>query len=67
MYVWHLPIVRLAGPLALAAVKPLGFTYPIPYTIVIIMLSFGAAWISYHLFEKHFLRLKRYFVPRLRK
>ncbi len=67
MYVWHLPIVRLAGPRTLAAVKPLGFAYPIAYTIVIVMLSFGAAWISYHLFEKHFLRLKRYFVPRLRK
>ena len=28
-----------------------------------ILLSYAAAFLSYHLLEKHFLRLKRWFVP----
>ena len=33
-----------------------------PVTVVWVLgASFVAAWLSYHLFEKHFLRLKRFF------
>jgi peptidoglycan/LPS O-acetylase OafA/YrhL len=37
---------------SLAAHMALGFT-----------VSLALAWLSYHLYEKHFLRLKRFFAP----
>ena len=45
-----------------ALLAPLGETMAIGVrSAIIIALSFVAGWLSYHLFEKHFLTLKRYF------
>jgi len=48
---------RLLWPLSQAPAyiaKPVGIIW-------VLAASFGAAWLSYHLYEKHFLRLKRFF------
>ena len=54
IYVLHvilLPyIVFLKGPLG-----------RVGYTLFVMMVSFVAAWLSWHLYEVHFLRLKRFF------
>jgi peptidoglycan/LPS O-acetylase OafA/YrhL len=61
IYVFHnlilLWTVRLLSPLSHApayVAKPLG-------AICVLAASFAAAWLSYHLYEKHFLRFKRCF------
>lgn len=63
MYVFHLPILTAFGdPLH----KMLAFTgpaLPLCYALVAILLSFLAGLASYHLLEKHFLRLKPHFSP----
>jgi len=61
IYIFH-PAILLAGgellrPLSRAPAyvsKPLGVLW-------LLAASFAAAWLSYHLYEKHFLRLKRFF------
>jgi peptidoglycan/LPS O-acetylase OafA/YrhL len=61
MYVFHLLIrhwgIQLAWPLASLPTyvsKPVGVVW-------LTAFSFGVAWGSYYLFERHFLRLKRFF------
>jgi len=64
IYVFHLPIHLLVGLQVLggpvkAASGPLGAAYFAGATA----LTFALAYVSYHLLEKHFLRLKRWFTP----
>jgi peptidoglycan/LPS O-acetylase OafA/YrhL len=64
MYVFHMLIITVAGGSILSRVK-LTFPnwYPVAYAVTIIALSYGVAFISYHGFEKHFLKLKQRFTP----
>lgn len=64
MYVFHLFILS-AGQQALASVIHLpGLISKLLAVIWGSAASFAAAWLSYHLYEKHFLRLKRFFEHR---
>jgi peptidoglycan/LPS O-acetylase OafA/YrhL len=60
-YVFHslilLATVQLLSPLSHA---PVFIAKPVA-VIGVLAASFVAAWLSYHLYEKHFLRLKRFF------
>jgi peptidoglycan/LPS O-acetylase OafA/YrhL len=64
MYVFHLLITLTMGAWIRAHLTGTGTALAPAYTVVVGTLSFGAAFLSYHLIEKHFLRLKRYFQPR---
>jgi peptidoglycan/LPS O-acetylase OafA/YrhL len=61
IYVFHslilLAMVQLLSPLSHA---PVFIAKPVA-VIGVLAASFVAAWLSYHLYEKHFLRLKRFF------
>jgi peptidoglycan/LPS O-acetylase OafA/YrhL len=61
IYVFHslilLATVKLLSPLSHV---PAFIAKPVA-VIWILAASFVAAWLSYHLYEKHFLRLKRFF------
>jgi peptidoglycan/LPS O-acetylase OafA/YrhL len=63
MYVLHLGIDLLWQQPILDLLAWTGAWRPAAYMVVIPVLSFAAAFLSFHLLEKHFLRLKRYFVP----
>ncbi len=67
MYVFHVPIHRALGlPILYRWVpegEPVGAKLGIAYLVVTSAVSFGAAVVSYHLVERRFLALKRYFVP----
>ena len=63
MYVIHLGIDLLWRAPIVERLAWTGSLRPAAYMIVIVAFSFGAAFLSYHLVEKHFLRLKRWFVP----
>jgi peptidoglycan/LPS O-acetylase OafA/YrhL len=63
MYVLHLGIDLVWQQAILEQLAWTGTLRPVVYMAVIVVLSFAAAFLSYHLIEKHFLRLKRLFVP----
>lgn len=53
---WGLPLLaRIAPHASLSAVQGLA------YVIVLTLITYGLAFISYHAFEKRFLQLKRFF------
>jgi peptidoglycan/LPS O-acetylase OafA/YrhL len=68
VYVFHKPLHDFVGKPALARLG-LDATRSTPvalaYVAVALAASFGVAVASYHLYEKHFLRLKGRFAPRL--
>jgi peptidoglycan/LPS O-acetylase OafA/YrhL len=62
MYVVHFPLNKWLGyPLATALVPHPGAFAAIVYGTVMVLLSYLIAWASFHLYEQHFLRLKKYF------
>jgi len=63
MYVIHYPIILGMEKLLPSFQAAFGHFYLIPLMSSIALLSYAAAFLSYHSLEKHFLRLKRWFVP----
>jgi peptidoglycan/LPS O-acetylase OafA/YrhL len=64
MYVFHVPLHRVIG---VRVLKRLGLLDPsigvtLVYTVVMFAFTYVVAVASYHLYEKHFLGLKRRFV-----
>ncbi len=64
MYVFHLPIEIAFGSRIERLLQFSGSVRPILFSLSLILLSYLAGWASYHLLEKHFLRLKSKAVPR---
>ncbi len=64
MYIFHMPINRALAPKLLPLLHPLGSGYPILFALIITVLTYAAGAASYVLIERHFLKLKRYFVPK---
>jgi peptidoglycan/LPS O-acetylase OafA/YrhL len=62
MYVYHMPIHLLIGVhlLGVTAKAPTAKT-AVLYATAVTVVSYLVAFASYHLFEAHFLRLKRFF------
>lgn len=60
MYVLHLPIALALG---YTSFRRFGSAAPVLYTVAVLLLSYCAAAVSFHCFEKHFLKLKHRFVP----
>ena len=58
MYVFHLPLLSVFGEELRRAAEPTGSAAPLVYAIGAVALSFLAGMLSWHLIEKHFLRLK---------
>ena len=64
MYIFHLPIATgLIAPYVLPSLKKLGDGFPVWYGLVNMVCSYLLALASWHLFEKYFLRAKRFFIP----
>jgi len=63
MYVFHMLLIQLLGSYLSGLLLPAGSFRPMLYSLTIILLSYGLGWLSYRLYERHFLSLKRYFVP----
>jgi peptidoglycan/LPS O-acetylase OafA/YrhL len=67
IYVFHQLIHKLVGEpwmVARFGSHPSAQTVYL-YSVTIGLISFGAAFLSYHLLEKHFLALKHLFLPRI--
>lgn len=66
MYVFHFPIeLYLEKSLPLFEQRFAAWS-GVVFLLVVSLATYGAAFLSYHLYEKHFLRLKSLFIPRTR-
>jgi len=66
LYVYHglFFLLIMEGPLSSNAIHAFTGRYVISvfiHCVIGIFMSFGLAWLSWHMFEKHFLKLKGYF------
>jgi peptidoglycan/LPS O-acetylase OafA/YrhL len=64
MYVFHLPLLVAFGDYISRATAVAGSAAPLLYAFVAVGMSFVAGFLTYHLLEKHFLRLKSVLAPR---
>jgi peptidoglycan/LPS O-acetylase OafA/YrhL len=68
IYVYHVPIIGLAAiyilPRLTARSRSEAVFTEVAYMVVMAAISFLVSALSYELFEKKFLRLKRFFEPR---
>ncbi len=67
MYVFHKPLHDYAGRPLVAAMQldvSKSVALAASYIVIGIVVTFAIAVVSWHLYEKHFLSLKRFFVPR---
>jgi peptidoglycan/LPS O-acetylase OafA/YrhL len=64
MYVIHLPLhVYVTKPLLVRLGIPVTPLVAFGYAVAVVLISFAIGMLSYHGFEKHFLRLKTRFRP----
>jgi len=65
MYVFHVPLLFLARDLDVVSYLRHKLRYPIPadvlFFLIMIATTYALAFLSYHAYEKHFLKLKRFF------
>ena len=68
MYVLHVPLVPIAFLVGITPPRLAFFgsevTGALAYIAVMLAASTAAAWLSYNLYERHFLKLKRHFAYR---
>jgi peptidoglycan/LPS O-acetylase OafA/YrhL len=60
LYVYHMVIAQMLKKTHLTALSPAWLSYTLVMCCAA-LISYAIAWLSWHLFEKHFLRLKRFF------
>lgn len=65
MYVFHIPIILLSGATIRQLFSFAGSSMPLFYVLTITIFSYCAGFLSFHLLEKHFLNMKRWFSPTL--
>lgn len=63
MYVLHFPINLMMEDVTTQLRAQFGVGQPIVYFLLETAVTYVAALVAYHALEKHFLRLKRHFVP----
>jgi len=63
MYLFHQPLALGLNSALLRALKPAGVLAPVLFALSVTALSYGCGFVSYNLFEKHVLALKRFFPP----
>jgi peptidoglycan/LPS O-acetylase OafA/YrhL len=66
MYVFHKPVHDFVGRSALIALDfdvSQSILWSTIYMVIVTALTFAVAFVSWHVLERHFLRLKRFFVP----
>ena len=61
MYMLHWPIMRFVSKQVLSKVGHLHAANPVIYFLMLTAAAYAAAYISFEVFEKHFLKLKRHF------
>jgi peptidoglycan/LPS O-acetylase OafA/YrhL len=67
IYVFHYPIELRLEPFLPFFHQHFGIWSGIAFLLAVSLASYVAAFFSYHLYEKHFLRLKSLFTPRTRR